>query len=189
MENKNIYKAIAAFQQEVPTIHKATKAFKYSYANLPDVLDVINPLMQKHGLGFTQLIRDENLVTIIFHVESGENIESSVLINSKVQLPSQNEFQVMGSAITYLRRYSLSAMLGLVTDVDTDANGSKPATPAAPTVEMKDGKPVFSPTHTRWTPAKGAIKAGKTTIEELSAHYYISEENKKLLKTYDNESI
>ena len=32
-----------------------------------------------------------------------------------------NEFQVLGSAITYIRRYALSSMLGLVTDKDTDA--------------------------------------------------------------------
>ena len=37
-----------------------------------------------------------------------------------------NEFQVLGSAITYIRRYALSSMLGLVTDKDTTAAKEEP---------------------------------------------------------------
>ena len=36
-----------------------------------------------------------------------------------------NDFQVLGSAITYIRRYALSSMLGIVTDKDTDASGEQ----------------------------------------------------------------
>ena len=36
-----------------------------------------------------------------------------------------NDFQVLGSACTYIRRYSLSSMLGIVTDKDTDAAGEQ----------------------------------------------------------------
>lgn len=36
-----------------------------------------------------------------------------------------NDFQVLGSAITYIRRYAISSMLGLVTDKDTDAGGEQ----------------------------------------------------------------
>ena len=36
-----------------------------------------------------------------------------------------NDFQVLGSAITYLRRYAISSMLGLVTDKDNDASGEQ----------------------------------------------------------------
>ena len=46
-----------------------------------------------------------------------------------VQLKGMNDFQVMGSAITYLRRYSLSSVLGLVTDKDTDAGGEQLSKP------------------------------------------------------------
>ena len=42
-------------------------------------------------------------------------------------LKGQNDFQVLGSAITYLRRYSLSSILGLVTDEDADAAGEQEA--------------------------------------------------------------
>jgi hypothetical protein len=42
-----------------------------------------------------------------------------------VSLKGMNEFQVAGSSITYFRRYALSAMLGIVTDKDTDAQGEQ----------------------------------------------------------------
>jgi hypothetical protein len=125
----NLYKALAAFQQEVPVIHKATQGYGYSYADLPAIFSIINPLMKKHGLGFTQMMTDIGLQTTIFHCESGENISSTATIPQGVQLKGMNDFQVLGSAITYIRRYALSSALGLVTDKDTDASGEQTSTP------------------------------------------------------------
>jgi hypothetical protein len=122
---KNIYKAIADFQQEVPVILKETQGYGYSYADLPTIFEVINPLLKKHGLGFTQVINGTNLDTTIFHLESGEELKSSTAIPQGVSLKGMNDFQVLGSAITYLRRYAISSMLGLVTDKDNDASGEQ----------------------------------------------------------------
>ena len=120
-----LYTAIAAFQQEVPVIHKGTQGYGYSYADLPTILSIINPLMSKHGLGFTQMMTELGLETTIFHCESGEKISSIAQIPQGVQLKGMNDFQVLGSAITYIRRYALSSALGLVTDKDTDASGEQ----------------------------------------------------------------
>lgn len=122
---KNLYKALAEFQQEVPVIHKGTSGYGYSYADLPAIFEIINPLMKKHGLGFYQAVNGTNIETTVFHVESGEEIKSSTCIPQGVSLAKMNEFQVLGSAITYIRRYALSSMLGLVTDKDTDASGEQ----------------------------------------------------------------
>lgn len=122
---KNLFKKIADFQQEVPVIHKGTQGYGYSYADLPTIFEKINPLLKKHGLGFTQLLSGLSIKTIIFDTESGENIESIADIPQGVQLAKMNDFQVLGSAITYIRRYALSAALGLVTDVDNDAAGEQ----------------------------------------------------------------
>jgi len=118
----NIYKKIANFQQECPVILKGTKGYGYNYADLPSIFEVINPLLKKYKLGFTQLLIDENLKTIIFDIDSGETIESSVKIKQDVNLAKMNPFQVLGSAITYYRRYSIAAMLGIITDEDNDTN-------------------------------------------------------------------
>jgi hypothetical protein len=122
---KNLFKALAEFQQEVPVIHKATQGYGYTFADLPKIFSVINPLLKKHGLGFTQLIENENLTTILFHVETGETIESKMALLKDVSLKGMNEFQVYGSQLTYFRRYALSSILGIVTDKDTDAGGEQ----------------------------------------------------------------
>lgn len=122
---KELYKALASFQQEVPVIHKATEGYNYSYADLTSILKTINPLLKKHGLGFTQLIDGENLKTRVFHLDTAQVIESSALIPSNVKLKNMNDFQVFGSAITYFRRYMISSMLGLITDADIDACGEQ----------------------------------------------------------------
>lgn len=125
MNKTNIFKALANFQQEVPVIHKDTQGYGYTYADLPKVLEIINPLLKKHGLGFSQLIQGQSIQTILFHIESGETLESLTDIPQNVSLKGMNEYQVLGSAITYLRRYSISSILGIVTDKDTDAAGEQ----------------------------------------------------------------
>jgi hypothetical protein len=122
---KNLFKALSDFQNEVPIIHKGTQGYGYSYSDLPTIFPVINPLLKKHGIGFTQLGQGTSLKTIIFHIESGETIESIFDIPQGVQLSKMNDFQVLGSAITYMRRYALSSALGIITDKDTDAGGQQ----------------------------------------------------------------
>jgi hypothetical protein len=130
---KELLKSLAAFQQEVKPIIKNTEGYGYRYADLTVILETINPLMAKHGLGFTQQMNvvdgRNQLDTVIFHIESGDTLTSSCLIPEGVQLKGMNDFQVLGSAITYLRRYGLSSALGLVTDVDNDAAGEQTSKP------------------------------------------------------------
>lgn len=164
---KELFKALASFQQEVPTIHKGTKGYGYSYADLPTIFEVINPLMQKHGLGFTQTVNGTQLCTTIFHVKSGESMEGCADIPQNVALKGMNDFQVLGSAITYMRRYQLSAMLGLVTDKDTDAGGQQvPKQPTKQTVTIGD--------QTYLNIVK-AVVDGKGTIEQAKGKYNISQ--------------
>lgn len=122
---KNIYKALANFQQEVPVILKDTSGYGYKYADLPAIFEVINPLLKKHGLGFYQAVNDNKIKTVVFEIESCEQIESDTNIPQGVQLKGMNDFQVLGSAITYIKRYALSSILGLITDKDTDASGEQ----------------------------------------------------------------
>ena len=124
-KKESLKKSLALFSYEVPTIHKGTKGYGYSYADLSEIFNVIKPLLKKHSLGFTQLINEGNLITEVFHIETGEYISSSITIPDGAVLKGMNEFQTLGSAITYLRRYAISSMLGLVTDVDNDAGGEQ----------------------------------------------------------------
>lgn len=129
MENINIFKSLARFQQTCPIIYKATEGYGYNYASFDLIVKTINPIMQKCGLGFSQLLETredcQGLRTIVFHAESGEYVDSFVLIPKGVKLKGMNEFQVDGSAITYYKRYALSSILGIITDKDIDGAGEQ----------------------------------------------------------------
>lgn len=128
---KNLIKALSDFQNECPIIHKDTKGHNYTYADLPQIFSVINPLLKKHKLCFTQLLQDSGIKTILFHVESGESLESFTTI-PLVKLGAMNDYQSYGAGVSYFRRYALSSCLGIVTDKDTDAAGAPVAQPQKP---------------------------------------------------------
>jgi hypothetical protein len=162
---KNLFKALASFQQEVPVIHKGTQGFGYSYADLPAIFDKINPLLKKHGLGFTQLLNSKDgvnyLDTIIYHVESGESLESRTEIPS-VSLKGMNDYQSFGSGVTYYRRYALASSLALVTDKDTDASGEQ--VKKLPAIDEK-----------RFQAAIKSILEGTYSIERLKESFSLTE--------------
>ena len=185
---KNLFKALANFQNEVPVIIKDTQAYSYKYADLPAIFAIINPLLKKHGLGFTQLINGMSVQTIVFHIESGEKIESCTDIPQGVELKGMNDFQVLGSAITYIRRYALSSILGLVTDKDTDAGGEqvKPTEkkPANNDLDPKGNPKKWLNFDTKaYKSAYEKILAGDTTIEELKQWVLLSKEVEQALKS------
>ena len=84
---QKLFQALAAFQQEVPNILKDSKGYNYNYASLGHVLNVINPYLKKHNLGFTQLegLTEDNktpiLITRIFETTSGQYQESVSLMD------------------------------------------------------------------------------------------------------------
>jgi hypothetical protein len=100
--------------------------------------------------------------TIVFHIESSESIESLADIPMNVQLKGMNDYQVMGSAFTYFRRYTLSSMLGLVTDKDIDASGEQ------------TGKRKETITDDRLAAALAKIKDGSYTVEKLKEKFELT---------------
>lgn len=129
---KNLYKALNAFQNECPSIYKEAEAgsgnFKYKYVELPAIIKIITPLLTKHGLGFYQShFSDGDLVGVsstVYHIDSGETLTSKIT-SPIVTMRGMNDYQSLGSLSTYLRRYDLSTILGLVTEKDTDAQGEQ----------------------------------------------------------------
>ncbi|MDA0232637.1 MAG: ERF family protein [Chloroflexi bacterium] len=125
--------ALLAAQQEFPPIHKDSRAntgtYSYTYASLPDLLTTLLPVLQKHGLLLTQKpvehLGDVWLQTTLRHV-SGETDEGLV------PLPTPVDWQKWGSSVTYARRYSLTAMLGIAPDDDDDAATAQGFTQRAP---------------------------------------------------------
>lgn len=98
-------------------------SYSYSYADLADALGMARPILASHGLAVTQAAEsthDEVIIwTTIVH-RSGQYVTYS-----PTRLPAGKTAQNTGSAVTYSRRYSLMAVLGLATE-DDDGAGAAP---------------------------------------------------------------
>lgn len=116
-------KALATAQGEIENASKNAKNphFKSNYADLAEVINTVRPIMSKHGISISQFPAfDSGLAsveTIVMH-HSGEWM--SGISSAPV---GKQDAQGVGSAITYLRRYSLAAIAGIAQE-DDDGNSA-----------------------------------------------------------------
>ena len=137
--------ALVAFQGEVPVIPKnrtakiptKTGSYSYQYADLSDMWDAIREPLRKNGLAVLQPLThaaatNMAIKTIIVH-ESGQSLSETFEFTVAGRSP-----QEIGSLVTYMKRYALSAALGISTDDDDDGNTATHAPkPKAQTPEWK----------------------------------------------------
>jgi len=180
--------ALAKFQSQVPVVPKSEQAYGYKYAALDTIIEHIRQPLAKNGLSFLHLVGESGSVSCMVLHESGEYIQSDYITlpvdNSN---PRTSPIQKMGSAITYAKRYTLSAMLGLSVDEDTDAAPAKTARkpqPAKSTVKQ-DVLPELKPGMDKWDKAVESLKAGTTTLAAITKHYRISIENQNKLSYHE----
>jgi hypothetical protein len=119
-----IYSQLAKFQQEVGTITKDSKGHNYKYASLDHIIEIITPFLKSNGLGFLHKFDGADIICLLFNTE-GEAIDSRFTMPQE-EMRGMNMNQSMGASITYARRYTLTAILGLATDEDTDGVVSRP---------------------------------------------------------------
>lgn len=97
---------------------KSGGKYSYTYSSLTSVWSAIRKPLSDNGLAIFQTTDDDSgsviLLTTLAH-ESGESVTSRLVV-CRVGTPAQE----MGSALTYARRYSISALVGVVTDDDDD---------------------------------------------------------------------
>lgn len=134
VEINDLASAMVKFQKQVESPKKSSDnpAFKregkaLKYADLDAIIKVITPALSDNGLSQMQFTSSDiesktvTITTMLMH-SSGQYMTSDPLI-----LPAENfskfNAQTIGSSITYGRRYSLSAMLGIASEDDDDANG------------------------------------------------------------------
>lgn len=133
----NIAKALSEVQAEIKnplkTSINAGVQGNPKYATLEDTLsDYVRPVLSKHGISFFQSLSTNEkgqvgVQTTLMH-ESGEYIIGDyiycdvVIPLSKAGNKILTEGQATGVCITYLRRYSLNAAVGITGDADTDGS-------------------------------------------------------------------
>jgi hypothetical protein len=165
-ETKQLTSALLVFQMKVEPIQKdsVNPYFKSKYATLSGILKAIKQPLIESELVLTQFPTGENgLTTRLMHV-SGEWLEETYKMT-----PAKNDPQGSGSALTYMRRYAIGAILGLDIDEDDDANSathvSKPTPKYAatykPSVVPEDAQ---TTQHESW---KDAIENRYNTDTEL----------------------
>jgi len=119
----NLAKALAAVQGSLqPAVKDADNPFfKTKYADLSSVWNSCRELLSKNGLAVIQGNSIGHDGTVI--VETMLTHTSGEWVRSELALPlAKHDPQGVGSAVTYGRRYGLAAIIGVVADVDDDAN-------------------------------------------------------------------
>lgn len=109
---KNIAKALVAAQAEFPNLKKDTEGYGYSYADIGQLISTVRPLLKKHKMCFDHTVYEQQMVCTLTH-ETGEKIESRCPLVGDLE-----DMQKLGSALTYARRYTLLAILGLAAEDD-----------------------------------------------------------------------
>jgi len=154
--------ALAQAQGKFKPVPKTGKNphLRNEYATLDDIIGAIRGPLSEHGLSFVQLLSSNgdgvtNLKTILLH-ESGQQLESSVTVAADPDHRGINDLQALGAAITYMKRYSLAAMLGIAADADTDGEGTEP-------VKRPERKPVAQKAGESPVPTNGNSKPKSST--------------------------
>lgn len=142
---KELALALSKAQGEIrPAIKDSDNPyFKSKYADLAAVWDVCRMPLSRNGLMVMQHPSAEgssvSVETLVVH-STGEWISSKLTMIAKDVTP-----QAIGSIITYLRRYSLSSIIGIASEIDDDGNAAsglvKPqSTQATPPVQATQVK-------------------------------------------------
>ncbi len=116
-----LFTALAKAQSEMKTagLNAENPYFKSSYSDLAEIVRVSRPALSKNGLTVIQQILPnddgQNILHCILAHSSGQWIETRMRI-----LPAKPDVQSLASYITYLRRYSYAAIVGVVTANEDD---------------------------------------------------------------------
>ena len=136
-----LYSALAAAQGAFKPIEKNRTveikprdkaSYKFRYADLEEVLTKTRPALSANNLALIQRVEHHQsgplLICCLVHAAGG-------MLTSEVQIQSARELldpKAFGAAITYHRRYLVTAMLGVAADDDLDEDGQEMERTPAP---------------------------------------------------------
>jgi hypothetical protein len=171
---KDLLKALAQFNLEVTPITKnsVNPFFKSNYASLDHIQEHIKPFLQSAGLLVVQpsvyLEGKEFVQTFVFHVESGESIDSLFPV-----VVGKATAQDYGSATSFAKRYSLTGVLNLtIQGLDDDGNAASTTT-AAPKQTVVS-KVWLVESNASWGKIVEALNAKTATIADVRKKFNVS---------------
>ena len=166
----NLTSALASFHKSVGTIHKSSRAQYGNFASLADVLSAIATPLADAGLAVTQTFipaEGSTLLRTTLRHTSGETVESDAPL---ITVSGRNALHDWGGAVTYMRRFSLLAILNLaagIEDDDGDSADDKASAKQAPAPAPKPRPKPPTPTQAPKLPA---------TAEKVEAVVFASDD-------------
>tara|TARA_R110002020_G_scaffold63666_2_gene169668 strand:- start:448 stop:1089 length:642 start_codon:yes stop_codon:yes gene_type:complete len=110
--------AMARMEMTSPRLDGTNPHYRSRYVTLQSLLDTIYPILSQHGLHLLQVPEGDTLLTVLMHA-GGEKLEY------RSPLPPLSDIQKFSAAVTYMRRISLSAILGIAGEDDDDGNSAE----------------------------------------------------------------
>ena len=116
-----LFTALAKAQAEmsVAGLTNENPYFKSKYADLAEVVRASRPALTKNGLCITQQVIINEDGQSLLHTTLGHTSGQWIMTRMRI-IPPKNDIQTLGSYITYLRRYSYAALIGVVAGGEDD---------------------------------------------------------------------
>jgi hypothetical protein len=155
--------------------------YSYTYSTLDELIAATRPALSANGLACVQHARTDGqrvvVVTELLHT-SGQRLAFPEIM---IALPAGGTPQSIGSALTYARRYSLSASLGVAAEEDDDGQ--------AATADKAEPRKAEKKQVTKPTPAGVISDAQRTRLYTIaSTQHWSTEDTKALLKRFGFDS-
>ncbi len=171
LPHRNLASALAAFHAELPKVGKGAlnPAFKSKYADLADIVAAVLPKLAVQGLAWmtTPTMNEDGFV---LHYELRHEAGESITGSWPLPDPTKSTPQQLGSAVTYAKRYTLSAVTGIAPDEDDDGNAA--SAKGAPKAERQPAPQIIDGAVTAIAAAKTAadLDAIAARAEERGIH-------------------
>lgn len=169
--------AMSQFQSELPVIEKlgvvdyqpqGKARTYYTYAKLEDIAHKIKAPLKSAGLAyrFTQEQSQNGVITVTCIVtHSGGHSETSSLSSSPDSSGGKDGIKAIASAVQYLRRYTVTGLLGIVVGGEDNETPQEQYQECLPDADFRKHFPAWSE----------ILKSKKKTVEEL--HQFLTEKN------------
>ena len=127
-QTNELFAALSKFQGELDNASKSKQGHGYKYADLAECINIAKAPLAATGLAVSQMLGQsesgkQTLITILTHASGQYMMSEFDLVDATLMGGAgKNPAQVLGSAITYQRRYAYTAIVGMAQQDDDAAN-------------------------------------------------------------------
>ncbi len=177
--SKSFKMAMVGFQAKKPILPTTSvvsfNSTSYKFAPLSKIQQAVDPILSEFGLSYNwkqeQTEGKVKIICIVSHID-GHSEETSLEAPNDTS-GGKNAIHSIGSSVSYLKRYTMTAALGLSSDDDTD--GKTKDDP----LEMD--KKTLEPGCSIWDVKVADLKNGNITLDKLKSEFRISAKNVSII--------